>query len=1046
MKKFRNAMSALLLLIFSAGLSFSEPSVDSAIQSISLGEYVCSVWTASDGLPGNTVTALIQSSDGYIYIGTYEGLVRFDGIEFKLINHVLDQKYAFSSARSIMEDQNGNIWVGSNDEGAIRIGRDGSVVSYTVSDGLPNNSVRSMVEDRDGNVWIGTAGGIAYISPNGGVFRPKGLEKYGAADITVIQLYCDTAGRIWATGNAPGGPYLFSNGQFDRYESLESVGSASVFSVAQDKNGGFWFGVEPHHAVYKDRNVERMYDIGFGNQPGTIVNVIKCDVEGTVWFARDTGVTVFKNGQMRAYDRNVEISNNNINAMLQDEEGNMWFGTDRGGLKKLSPAKFNTVPMDTSVNAICDDPAKKLVWIGADSGLFCYDPATSSFVENERTDFCRNIRIRHVSLAPDGSLLVNCYEKYGQVLMSDDGIRYWNEDSGLSVNRTRVSLVGLDGKLYAGTTAGLNVIDMDDGSIEVYTKQSGLSNDYIMCMYQAEDGTLWCGTDGGGIFSFKDGKITGLYDKRDGLAGDVVFKIQRLNRDDELWISTGTGISRFKDGKFSNIGTSAGLITDSIFQMIYDNTGSVWFTSNMGVSSVRLDDLEKYVEGSSERINSKFYGRSDGLISNGVTSTSLSMHDFSGRTWFTLTDGFAVYDPFRVTNKTVPPVQIEWYALESETYGYDGKEVSVAPAVKRITIKFTGLSFVSPEQLRFRYRLEGFEDEYSAWTKTREVSYTNLKPGTYRFTVQAISSDEIIGELGESMVLVKKPFIWQLWWFWALIAVTVLGGIFLVILARYRQMRRYQIKLENEVEEQTKELHHQTVELQRQAEELEVANHDLAQANEKAERLLLNVLPKQIAEELTERPGEIIAKKYMNASVLFADIVGFTKLSDGLSAEEIVVILNTLFSRFDMQTGSSGVEKIKTIGDSYMAAAGVTGDSSEDCSRKMVDLALKFFGELEEFNSESPIKLRMRVGINTGNLIAGVIGKTKFIYDVWGDTVNVASRMESTGQPGKIHVTESVYADTRNFFKYGDPVQVEVKGKGGMQTYFIDVMPDSPVS
>ncbi|MBQ1660975.1 MAG: hypothetical protein II054_00600, partial [Treponema sp.] len=460
-------------------------------------------------------------------------------------------------------------------------------------------------------------------------------------------------------------------------------------------------------------------------------------------------------------------------------------------------------------------------------------------------------------------------------------------------------------------------------------------------------------------------------------------------------------------------------------------------------SSIRRTELDKLMDGSVSYINSKSYGKSDGLISNGVTSTSLSMSDSSGRTWFTLTDGFAIYDPFRMTNKTVPPVQFDRYSLDSEAFEYYGQKVEVAPRVKRLSIKFTGLSFVSPDQLRFRYRLEGFEDEFSPWSMLREVSYTNLKPGTYYFTVQVLNSDEMVGEIAEPMVIVKKPFIWQLWWFWALIVLTVIMVVFLIILSRYRQMRVYQKKLEDEVEAQTKELHQQTIELQTQAEKLEIANHDLERANEQAERLLLNILPKHIARELTERPGEIIANKYSNVSVLFADIVGFTKLSDGLSAEEIVIILNTLFTRFDMQVGASGIEKIKTIGDSYMAASGVTGDSEEENSRKMVDLALKFFGELEDFNSSSPIKLKMRIGINTGNLVAGVIGKTKFIYDIWGDTVNVASRMESTGVPGKIHVTESVYNETRDLFKYGEPVEQEVKGKGIMQTYFIDVMPEN---
>ena len=1035
------AVAMSVLSVFA--LSFSQEVDSSAVQGASLGGYVCTVWTASDGLPGNTVTDLIQSRNGYIYIGTYEGLVRFDGIEFNLISHMMDDKYVFRSARSIYEDSRGNIWVGANDEGVLCIYQNGEVASYSVADGLPNNSVRSITEDRDGNIWVGTANGIAYITTYGTVERPSGLESYGASDLTVVQLYCDTVGRIWATTAEPDGIYFYGNGRFERYTGIEKIKNPTVYCVTQDSSGGFWFGVGPHYAIYKKGTEEILYDIGFGSQLGTVVSDIVTDSKGGVWFARDTGVTVFRDGVMKSYEQLGESTSNNVNAILEDAEGNMWFGTDRGGLKKLSPGKFNTVQMDTAVNAICEDVGKKVVWLGADNGLYCYDPSTGTFVDNDFTEFCANIRIRHVALANDGSLLVNAYEKYGQILMGKGGIRFWNEESGLSGERTRVSIMSRDKKIYSGTTNGLNIIDPADNSIEIINRQSGIPNDYIMCIYQDQDGTIWCGTDGGGVFSLVNGKIDKIYTKSDGLAGDVVFKIMQLDRTDELWIMTGTGVSRLRDGKFMSIGMENGLETDGIFQMVYDNTGTVWLTSNIGVSSVRRTELDKLMDGGTTYINSKSYGKSDGLISNGVTSTSLSMSDSSGRTWFTLTDGFAIYDPFRMTNKTVPPVQFDRYSLDSEAFEYYGQKVEVAPRVKRLSIKFTGLSFVSPDQLRFRYRLEGFEDEFSPWSMLREVSYTNLKPGTYYFTVQVLNSDEMVGEIAEPMVIVKKPFIWQLWWFWALIVLTVIMVVFLIILSRYRQMRVYQKKLEDEVEAQTKELHQQTIELQTQAEKLEIANHDLERANEQAERLLLNILPKHIARELTERPGEIIANKYSNVSVLFADIVGFTKLSDGLSAEEIVIILNTLFTRFDMQVGASGIEKIKTIGDSYMAASGVTGDSEEENSRKMVDLALKFFGELEDFNSSSPIKLKMRIGINTGNLVAGVIGKTKFIYDIWGDTVNVASRMESTGVPGKIHVTESVYNETRDLFKYGEPVEQEVKGKGIMQTYFIDVMPEN---
>ncbi len=205
----------------------------------------------------------------------------------------------------------------------------------------------------------------------------------------------------------------------------------------------------------------------------------------------------------------------------------------------------------------------------------------------------------------------------------------------------------------------------------------------------------------------------------------------------------------------------------------------------------------------------------------------------------------------------------------------------------------------------------------------------------------------------------------------------------------------------------------------------------------RSERLLLNILPKEIAAELTARPNCTIAKKYPNVTVLFTDIVGFTKISGAMSAEEVVVMLNKIFSMFDERAQREGIEKIKTIGDAYMAATGLTESPDNDGAGKMVCFAGGLLDDVWAFNETSPVKVQIRLGINSGPLVAGVIGKTKFIYDIWGDTVNVASRMESTGSPMRIHVTESTRMQTASIFPYSENSEIEVKGKGMMKTYFL---------
>ncbi len=223
-------------------------------------------------------------------------------------------------------------------------------------------------------------------------------------------------------------------------------------------------------------------------------------------------------------------------------------------------------------------------------------------------------------------------------------------------------------------------------------------------------------------------------------------------------------------------------------------------------------------------------------------------------------------------------------------------------------------------------------------------------------------------------------------------------------------------KLESTVKERTKELE--------------------AEKN-RSESLLLNILPKEIAMELTEHPDSTIAKEYPNVTVLFTDIVGFTKISGEMSAEEVVTMLNKMFSMFDERAQHEGIEKIKTIGDAYMAATGLTQKQENDGAARMIHFAQGLLEDVKTFNENSNIKLLIRLGINSGPLVAGVIGKTKFIYDIWGDTVNVASRMESTGLPMKIHVTETTKTQTSSLFQYSENTEIDVKGKGMMKTYFL---------
>ena len=380
MKKFASFL--IFLAVFCAA-AFSQTTQIKTVDQFFLNDFVRKNWTTTDGLPGMTITAIMQDKKGYIWLGSYDGLVRFDGIDFVSFNRSTDEKYDFSSARSLLQDSQENIWVGHNDEGVTCIFPDGSTKKYTSNDGLPNNKVNALCEDTDHNIWFGTASGVCYLTPSGEFVVPAGLAELGQQNIMVVRLYCDTAGRVWVSTATENDLFVWSNKKLERFTGITKIKNPIVYDVNQDNSGAFWFGVSPRYAVKIKDTEETVYDIGHTQQTGTLVESIIQDSHGNYWIGSDSGITVMHNGKITYYDRTNGLIDNAITKILEDREGNIWIGFNRGGLQKMSKGKFSTFHMPASVNTICEDSNRNSVWLGADDGLHCYK--NNQFVENNIT-------------------------------------------------------------------------------------------------------------------------------------------------------------------------------------------------------------------------------------------------------------------------------------------------------------------------------------------------------------------------------------------------------------------------------------------------------------------------------------------------------------------------------------------------------------------------------------------------------------------------------------------------------------------------------------
>ena len=1001
-------MAAALL---SATLSFAEDSF--------FENYVYQSWNSFGALTGTTSTGILQTKDGFINIGTYEGLVRFDGVQFSTMRRGKDNDLKFASTRVVVEDSNNNLWIGSNDEGVQMLSPKGNV-HYSTQNGLPNNSIRAIALDKYENIWIGTSAGVVYLTPERHLLTPQFEPGTVTKGIICTSLYCDTAGRMWLTTENERGLFVFMNGLFHNANNLDSLGDYTVTAINQDLKGNFWLGLGTEGIVRMENGSPKKI------RTGTILDTVPTwsiytAEDGSLWFGSELGLVVYSEGKFNeCHIKNIEGAK--INKIIRDREGNIWLSTDRDGVGKLTKGRFKMTKNFASTNSIAEGKDGR-VWIATDKGVLCVKDGKPQ--TNRLTEYTKDIRVRHIEIANNGDVLASCYKKPGQLRYNirTEKIQSWTTDEGLAGNRVRVAIESKPGELYVGTTSGLSIIHKD-GSIKNFRHPEGLANEYVMCIYKDKNDLFWIGTDGGGVYYMKDETILGKQTTDNGLAGNVIFRINQDNRG-SYWICIGSGLTRCPSYDssqrrlptvFQTVNADHGLGTDSVFQIFFDKMNQAWITSNYGIACAPFDDFINAAEGRKNEIAIKYFNRNDGLDSDGPTSTATSMCDHNGCMWLSMVDGYALYDPLKFhANPVLPLVHIESIKVDSIEYKNPSGVIELKPGTKRVEIKFTGLSFDAPERIKFTHRLTNFENDFSEASPLRSISYTNLKPGRHTFMVNAINGDGLISTKAETRLFVQKPYFYQTKWFWILATIGFFGSIITIFYLKQRRIKLENLRLENLVKKRTMQLENE---------------------KEKSDKLLRAILPDKIANELKDNIHSI-GENFSDVTILFSDIVNFTQTSSERTAEEIAFALNDLFSRFDERAKNMGVEKIKTIGDAYMAGCGLPTPNPEH-AKIMANFAIGMMEDLKNYNEKARIKFTIRIGMNSGPANAGVIGKTKFIYDVWGDTVNVASRMESSATPNTIKVSKDLYERLKGGdLKFSEPIECNIKGKGSMTTYDI---------
>ncbi len=756
-------------------------------------------WTATEGLPMNRVQTLLQTTDGYVWLGTQEGLVRFDGFEF----HVFDRKNSLLQSNDVgalAEDGDGNLWIATSYDGLARH-RYGRFTSFRAEDGLTSNLVHAVMVDRDGRVWAGTQEGVSILDGD----EPAPLDVGDAfRDEAIRALHQDDEGVVWI-GTQESGVIRLDGDQYTRYSTSRGLPSNEVTTIVGDRDGSVLVGTKGGLAIVDGGSIRTLTSAD--GLPNDVVRSLWRDWQGALWIGTEGGgLSRYYDGKIATYpvDRISSVFD-----ILVDAEGSLWIGTQREGLVRLQDGKFTVFTAEegltsSSVYSVVQDRDGG-IWAGTiDEGLSLIRDGqiTSYSTEN---GFPIN-SIGGLYAARNGDVWIGT-RGAGLVRHRNGRFRQFTEADGLPDDQIYNIFEDSKGILWMGSYKE-GLVRYDGRRFITYTTEDGLTHNAITALVEGPAGYLWLGTYRGGVNLMKDGVVIHTYSMEDGLPQD---NVNSLYRDDDgvVWIATQEGgLTRLQDGQLATITTDQGLYSDNILSILEDDQGFLWFSSNTGLFKVSKRRIHAVIAGEEGELQSTVYDRSDGLTStefNGGLQPS-AWKDRDGNLWFVSSAGLVRVNPNEMpVNDRAPPVVIE-RVLANEAAVRIDTSVVLEAGHNKLEIDFIGLSYVANDEVVYRYMLEGVDRNWVEAGGRRQAFYTNLSPGDYTFRVMARNADGIWSEQPASFSFYLKPFFYQTWWFIGLMAIALMFTGVGVYGLRVRHLKARQRELEQIVDDRTRDL------------------------------------------------------------------------------------------------------------------------------------------------------------------------------------------------------------------------------------------------
>jgi len=866
----RRATIARLACVLIAGFLLALPPCASALDpALEISQYAHTAWKIREGFSKGRITSFAQTPDGYLWLGTEFGLLRFDGVRNVPWEPPSGEHLPSNYIRSMVATHDGRLWIGTYK--GLASWKDGKLTVYRE---LVGQTVDVLLEDREGTVWAG-----GYSGPVGRLCaiqngRAQCFGEDGRLGLWVASLYEDSRGNLWA--GAQTGLWQWKPGPPKLYPMPYSLIGTSSQTMNESEDGTLLIATEGGIRKLVDGKVEAYSLPGISPQSFKPLRMLR-DRNGGLWIGTtDRGLIHVHQGRTDVFSQSGGLSGDYINKFFEDREGNVWVATVNG-LDRFRDFAVPTISarqgLSTSIVWSVLGAKDGSVWLGTPDGVNRWDHGQITIYrtrtpkgESSGIKQTRQLNVHEVadSGLPDDGVESLFQDDAGRIwAFTERGTAYFENGRFISVTtnpaqaeskhpRERhvtgvLALVAPTGQLHSitGDSSGnLWISDQSQGLfhlrgesvVEQIPWASLGRKDWAMALLAGPvPGGLWLGFSQGGVAYFKDGKVRESYSSLDGLGEGIVTSLS-LDSDGTLWAATQGGLSRVKNGRVVTLTSQNGLPCDTVFWVMQDDARSFWLYMACGLVRIAATEMDAWVADPKRTVQSTVFDSSDGVRSRALTTgfTPIVAKTVDGKLWFLPLDGASVIDPRHLPfNKLPPPLQIERVTADRKTYWQnlsDDPSFSpprLPPLVRDLTIAYTALSFAAPEKVQFRYKLEGWDRDWQEAGNRRQAFYTNLSPGKYRFRVAACNNSGVWNEAGTFLDFSITPAYYQRNWFRAssIAVMALLLWLFYQVRVRGIQRRSEQLALINA------KLEVQIAERKQAEEALQQAQSDLAHAN-----------------------------------------------------------------------------------------------------------------------------------------------------------------------------------------------------------------------